>query len=81
MPMINIVKNLVDSKGITVYRFRKDTGISQTTAYELYNNPQHLPSIKVIERICEAYQVQPNEIIQSVSWKEYQCELSAEKVD
>ena len=49
--MINKVKSLVDAKGIRVYQFRKDTGVAQTTAYELYNNPQHLPSIRVLAYI------------------------------
>ena len=72
MPMINKVKHLVDSKGISVYKFRQDTGIAQTTAYELYKNPKHLPSIRVLERICDAYQIQPNDILEIISWKNYQ---------
>ena len=72
MPMINKVKNLVDSKGISVYRFRQETGISSTTDYELYNNPKHLPSIRVLERICDAYGIQTNDVLEIVSWKDYQ---------
>ncbi len=72
MPMINKVKNLVDSQGISVYRFRQETGVSTTTAYELYNNPKHLPSLKSLERICETYKVQPNDLLEIVSWEDYQ---------
>ena len=72
MPMINKIKNLVDSKGISVYKFRQETGISSTTAYELYNNPKHLPSIRVLERVCEAYELQPNDVLEIVSWGNYQ---------
>ena len=72
MPMINKVKNLVDSKGISVYKFRQETGIAPTTAYELYNNPKHLPSIRVLERVCESYEIQPNDVLEIVSWKDYQ---------
>lgn len=70
--MINKVKPLVDTKGISVYQFRKDTGIAQTTAYELYNNPKHLPSIRVLERICDAYNIQPNDVIERLTWNKYQ---------
>lgn len=65
--MINKVKLLVDSKGISVYRFGKEAGIAQTTAYALYNDPRHLPSIGVLKRICEVYQVQPNDVIESLT--------------
>jgi DNA-binding Xre family transcriptional regulator len=76
MPMKNKIKNLVDARGISVYQFRKDTGIAQATAYELYNNPKHLPSIRVLERICETYQLQPNEVIEMVSWEIYNQDVS-----
>ncbi len=72
MPMINKVKDLIDSKGISVYKFWKETGISSTTAYELYNNPAHLPSIRVLERVCVAYKLQPNDVVEIVSQEEYQ---------
>ncbi len=59
---------------MSVYKFRKDTGIAQATAYELYNNPKHLPSIRVLERICETYRIQPNDVIEMVSWDEFNKE-------
>ncbi len=70
--MINKVKNVVDSRGISVYRFRQETGMSATAAYELYNNPKHLPSLKNVERICEAYKLQPNDLLEIVSQEDYQ---------
>ena len=70
--MINVVKKLVDSKGISVYKFRQDTGIAQRTAYDLYNDPKHLPSINTLIKICDAYDIQPTEVIKHTSWKEYQ---------
>ena len=74
MPMKNKIKTLVDNRGMSVYKFRKDTGIAQATAYELYNNPKHLPSIRVLERICETYRIQPNDVIEMVSWDEFNKE-------
>ncbi|MDJ0650660.1 MAG: helix-turn-helix transcriptional regulator [Xenococcaceae cyanobacterium MO_188.B19] len=70
--MINKIKNVVDSQKISVYKFRQETGISSTTAYELYNNPKHLPSIRVLERICQAYDLQPNDVLEMVPWEDYQ---------
>ncbi|MEC4818146.1 MAG: helix-turn-helix transcriptional regulator [Scytonema sp. PMC 1069.18] len=67
MPVKNCIKEFVDSKGITVYQFRKDTGIAQRTAYDLYNNPWQLPNASVLSKICDAYQVQPGTLLAWVS--------------
>ena len=74
--MKNKIKQLVDSRGISVYQFRKETKISMSTAYELYNNSKHLPSIRVLEKICDAYRLQPNDVIEMVNWSEYQQDTS-----
>jgi Cro/C1-type HTH DNA-binding domain len=57
MPVKNKIKELIDKKGISVYRFQKDVSIAQGTAYSLYNNPSQLPSSTVISKICDAYRV------------------------
>ncbi|MGV2830623.1 helix-turn-helix domain-containing protein [Myxosarcina sp. GI1(2024)] len=67
MPLINQVQRFIDSRGLSVYRFQKQTGVSSTTCYLLYSNQKHLPSAKTLERICDAYQVQPYELIEWVS--------------
>ena len=46
--------------------------MSTTAAYELYNKPKHLPSLKNLERICETYKVQPNDLLEIVSLEDYQ---------
>ncbi|HLP92218.1 MAG TPA: helix-turn-helix domain-containing protein [Nostocaceae cyanobacterium] len=61
--VINTIKQLVDKKGISVYQFRKETGIAQATAYRLYNNPDEIPRKDVMEAICRTYKVQPGEIL------------------
>lgn len=61
--MQNNIKKLVDNRGITVYRFRIETGISAGTAYRLYNNPGEVPRHDVLEAICRAYNLQPGEIL------------------
>lgn len=64
--MKNKIKTFLDRRGITPYRFRKDTGIAQRTAYDLYNNPEQLPSSTVLGKICDAYEVQPGELLEWV---------------
>lgn len=66
MPVINKVKSFLDNRGVTPYRFQKDVGIAQRTAYDLYNNPDQLPSSTVLSKICDAYEIQPNEILEWV---------------
>ena len=63
MPVNNKIKELVDRKGISVYRFQKDVGIAQRTAYDLYNNPSQLPSSNVISKICDAYRVPVEDVL------------------
>lgn len=60
MPVINTIKEFVDGRGLTRYQFRKDTGIAQRTAYDLYGNPFQLPSSTVLTKICDFYEVQPS---------------------
>jgi len=62
--MRNRVKELVDSRGLTVYRFWQETGISRNTAYELYNNPDRYPMADVMEAICRTYKVTPSDVIE-----------------
>lgn len=62
--MKNKIKQFLDSRGITPYQFKKDTGIAQRTAYDLYNNAEQLPSSTVLGKICDAYKVQPGELLE-----------------
>ena len=63
VPLRNRIKELVDSKGITPYQFRKDTGLATNTAYNLYNDPDYIPGSSAMTKICEAYGVQPGDLI------------------
>lgn len=67
MAMKNRIKQLVDSKGISVYQFWQDTGISRNTAYALYNNPDQYPGRDVMDAICATYKVQPGELLEWVN--------------
>ncbi|GAB1540155.1 hypothetical protein NUACC21_28240 [Scytonema sp. NUACC21] len=63
MPIKNRIKQFVDGMGITRYQFYKDTGIAPSTAYNLYNNPDWIPQVTALNKICDYYQVQPSELI------------------
>ena len=64
--MRNKIKQFLDSKGITPYQFERDAGIAHRTAYDLYNNPKQIPSSTVLTKICDAYEVQPSELLEWV---------------
>jgi DNA-binding Xre family transcriptional regulator len=66
MPMRNKIKQFLDTKGITRYQFRKDTGIAQRTAYDLYDKPEQIPSGTVLEKICSTYKIQPGTLLEWV---------------
>ncbi|MEH1923256.1 helix-turn-helix domain-containing protein [Nostoc sp.] len=58
--MRNRIKEFVDSKGMSVYQFWQETGISRTTAYNLYNNSAQYLARDVMNAICTRYRVQPD---------------------
>ena len=66
MVLKNRVKEFTENKSITIYKFAKDVGISFNTAYRLANDPNHLPSITVLEVICDYYKIDPNKIVYRV---------------
>ena len=62
--MRNKIKQFLDGREITRYRFMQDVGIAQGTAYSLYANPEQLPSSVVLTKICDTYKVQPGELLE-----------------
>lgn len=67
MPMQNKIKAFVDGRGMTVYEFRKQTGIANKTAYDLYNNSEQYPSKNVMDKICSTFEIQPGDLLLWVS--------------
>ncbi len=61
--MKNKIREFIDARGLSVYRFRQEVGVAQKTAYDLCNNPDQLPSSTVLKKICDTYEVQPGEIL------------------
>lgn len=66
MAMRNKIKAFLDDQGITPYQFRKDTGVAQRTAYDLYNNPDQYPGKDVMDKICSTYKIQPGDLLEWV---------------
>ena len=64
MAMRNKLKQFLESKNLSVYRFQKDTGIAPKTAYDLVNDESKIPAPKVLEAICDAYEVQPGDLLE-----------------
>jgi DNA-binding Xre family transcriptional regulator len=67
MPMINKVKPFLERRRMSVYQFIKDTGVAPATGYKLAKSSSYLPGIRVLEVICDTYQIQPGEIVEWVS--------------
>jgi DNA-binding Xre family transcriptional regulator len=63
MAIRNRIKPLVDGMGKSRYRFWKDIGVSQNTAYNLYDDPTQVPTAPVMDKICAAYRVQPGDFL------------------
>lgn len=64
--MRNRVPEFLKAHGLTAYRFIQDTGVAPATGYKLAKDESHLPSIRVLEVLCDRYQVQPTEFIEWV---------------
>lgn len=64
MTVRNTIKTFIEQRGISVYKFRKDIGVAQSTAYDLVNNPDRIPNADVLNKICETYRVQPGELLE-----------------
>jgi DNA-binding Xre family transcriptional regulator len=62
--MRNRIKTILDERGITPYRFQRDIGIAQATAYSLYNNSDHLPAIEILTKICDRYLIPPETVLE-----------------
>jgi transcriptional regulator with XRE-family HTH domain len=62
--MKNRIQKFLREREISAYRFIEDTGVSPSTGYELARNPDHLPSLKILEAICDTYQQPPEVFIE-----------------
>lgn len=71
MTMLNRIKDFLDNRPdpisgadqTTPYRFWQDTGIGRDTAYRMYNDPAYIPASAALNKICEAYRIQPGDFL------------------
>lgn len=61
--MRNRVKEFLAERRLSAYQFIKETGIAPATGYKLAKDATHLPSITVLQAICDRYEVQPTAFI------------------
>lgn len=61
--MLNQIKEFIDKRGISRYRFWQDTGLGRDTAYRLCNDRTYIPTGNVLDKICGTYRVQPGELL------------------
>jgi DNA-binding Xre family transcriptional regulator len=62
--MRNRINELIQTLGVSAYRFAEQTGITKNTVYLLKNNPSQFPSSEVFDRIITVYKVTPNDIVE-----------------
>lgn len=66
MVIVNRIKEFLSERGLTAYQLWKATGISRTTAYALYNEPNQYPGKNVMESICQTFKASPGELLQNL---------------
>ncbi|MCC5639776.1 helix-turn-helix transcriptional regulator [Nostoc sp. CHAB 5844] len=61
--MQNRIKQFIEEKGISRYKFWQETQLGRDTAYRLCNDPSYIPTGSVLDKICTTYKVQPGEFL------------------
>lgn len=84
MPVKNIMTKVLKENQMTPYAFWKAMGIGQNTAYRLCNDPDSIPSKKIMDRIYEVFDWLPGDYLTSDreydNWLATLPELEREKV-
>ena len=65
--LINRLKDVLDSRGLSSFKLSKLTQLSPTTTRKIYTDKDYIPSPDVLERICLGLQVQPGDILEITS--------------
>ena len=67
MPIRNRFKQLAAARGDnTNYKFWKRSGLSQSTAYRIYQDASAYPSESVLSTVCRSYNVQPGDCLEYI---------------
>ena len=59
-----MLKELLESKGKSVYWLKHETNISHATIYKIVNNETTMISFENLEKICKALNCTPNDIFE-----------------
>lgn len=62
--LINRLKDVLDSRGLSSFKLSKLTQLSPTTTRKIYTDQEYIPSPDVLERICLGLQIQPGDILE-----------------
>lgn len=62
--MINRLKEVLDTRGLSSFRLSRMAELSPTTTRKIYSDAEYIPSPDVLERICIGLQVQPGDILE-----------------
>ena len=66
MAVRNRLKEEIDSRRWSKYRFWKETKLARVTAYRLIDDPSHNVTAEVIDSVCRALNIQPGEWLQYI---------------
>lgn len=65
--IINVLDEFLQNKGVkTAYRFQKDTGLPEATAYRLFKQREVYPDKKSQEVICRVCNAQPGDFLRYI---------------
>lgn len=59
-----MLKELLESKGKSVYWLKHETNISHATIYKMVNNETTMISFENLEKICKVLNCTPNDIFE-----------------
>jgi len=62
--LINRLKELLDTRGVSSFKLSKLTQLSPTTTRKIYSDKDYIPSPDVLERICIGLEIQPGDILE-----------------
>ena len=60
--MLLNIKDVMDSKGISMYKMSKDTGIAQSTLPRMYNQQTTRIDFDTLGKICKYLNCEPSDI-------------------
>lgn len=63
MAILNRIQTFLDEQNITCSSFALNTGLNESLVYRLYSDPSYIPNAQILDRICSAYKIQPDLVL------------------